>query len=370
MSLANPTADFPMSPRTVFLPGALGSSSKAPTAFVNDLTWGDSAAGWSGTIGNAFCLTGSASSGQETTRGLRLQNFGFAIPLGATILGFALSITATSGNRTSIETLLQLVCNGTRQGINKADGLPLAGTIRVYGGTNDLWGVDPTVLTPLVVNDPSFGLEFGAVNTGISPGGDNPTVQIVQLTVFYRADLPFTTVAPGVLYDTPFANKGWSDGAGIVLPIPSFGAIDGSILGYSLKFVGRHISTTAYGLNHGKLGRLYSGLVSGPEAAFQSGWRTIPKDTTLLTKLWDGDTDALFPFDNPAAVVPDVRIANIMLPQPIEIDRELRLAIGLWLSPSLGPASLLSDPNPGVGTEIVSCTYSLLLQGESVTPVL
>lgn len=193
----------------------------------------------------------------------------------------------------------------------------------------------------------------------------------------------------GVVVDRAYPNKGWSVGDGIVLPLSFGGAgtLQGAILGFSLNFSGFLYNqgpthppvANEGGLPHGRVGSLYAGIVRNPSSLI-AGWGGFPDDTTLVEKIWDSDTDRPLPWlpyqANPYYyTVQDNRIVSVALPQPIAIDPEVPLGIGLWLSPSIGPIVPNEFAFPqlaqcGWGICLASAKYSIQVQGDTGNPAL
>lgn len=116
---------------------------------------------------------------------LRVTNFGFSIPAGATILGIELrverSMTPLGGEIRDLSVRLRKAAGAV--GDNKASaGLWPDGTdaIATYGGPTDLWG---TTWSPADINDSGFGAAIRAEEAGVNP----MTAQVdhITLTVYH-----------------------------------------------------------------------------------------------------------------------------------------------------------------------------------------
>lgn len=101
---------------------------------------------------------------------LRGSNFGFNIPVGATIDGITLKVYrapaagATAGEVSDYDVYLTL--NGTKKGSSKpiAEGWDHTGFVLAeYGGSSDLWG---TTWTSADINDIDFGADFIVQKSG------------------------------------------------------------------------------------------------------------------------------------------------------------------------------------------------------------
>lgn len=119
---------------------------------------------------------------------LKGTNFGFAIPVGATIDGIQLdverSIIAGAGPPVR-DNSVRIVKAGTFQGDEKAAGgdWPAGDTVISYGGAADLWGLTWTVAN---INASNFGAGLSAKALGSGVGfGIGRVDQLGQITVFF-----------------------------------------------------------------------------------------------------------------------------------------------------------------------------------------
>lgn len=112
------------------------------------------------------------------------NNFGFNVPLNATIVGIEAAILqrVSSPGGGIHDSILTLGLNGSALGINKASALNWFDTLntQTYGGPNDLWG---TTLTPNDVNDATFGLYYEITNTSYD---QTASVDYMTMTVYYQ----------------------------------------------------------------------------------------------------------------------------------------------------------------------------------------
>jgi len=145
---------------------------------------------WS-TPSNVFTLNNIKSSQtlfknipQQT---LQTRNFGFSIPVSATIFGIQVFVVRNrSGGTTgqARDNVVRLVKGGAAVGDNKAvTGANWAFGNRTitYGRRNDLWG---TTWTPAEINADNFGLDFRAVgNTSTTNRIAN--VDAIYIRIFY-----------------------------------------------------------------------------------------------------------------------------------------------------------------------------------------
>jgi hypothetical protein len=146
--------------------------------------------------------------GAATSEYLQGTNYGFSIPLDATINGITVSIMRmdSSGNG-AIDADLYLLKAATIVGLNHADTITkwpkeMPAAPVTYGGTADLWG---TTWTPDEINATGFGVSLSAYNG--HPIKDRPAyVDYMQITVTYTpAPTPTTltvTAASGTYGST------------------------------------------------------------------------------------------------------------------------------------------------------------------------
>jgi hypothetical protein len=340
---------------------------------------------WVPTASQGGIYTLAYPDGPGVSSYLVCEGLGLTVPADAVIVGISATIEGVSmayeningGLITDQSILLLLGGNNLGGQIDHARHGHFQGAI-TYGSQGDLWGIPN--LTPAIVNDPTFGLAIRVNDTGQTkstlPVLAGPVIVNVFYTTARNAQFPGLVIpAPqnAILFDATQVNGGWSSGDGIAIPVQvaQGGGFSGSVLGYSIQYTGL-ILPGAAGANFAKLGRLYSGVLSGVEAVAGGGWSSFPTDTTMVTELWNGDTDSPFPMSNYGTPTPDVRSMTVSLPQPIPLDPEVPLTIGLWLSPMLGPCGPGAVPQAlaGPAVAIVAANYALQLQGGSVIPTL
>jgi hypothetical protein len=126
----------------------------------------------------------------EVTNYIVAQNFGYAIPAGATICGIQVTIEKRAlGLLANItDNSIKLFKGGTPTGSDykKAETWSSTETVSTYGSSTDLWG---TTWSPAEINEANFGTGL-SVNLG---GVDVlPTAQVDHTTVqvFYSVPLP------------------------------------------------------------------------------------------------------------------------------------------------------------------------------------
>ena len=145
----------------------------------------------SGALGSLPPAT--APGGGGWTHQLRLTDFGFSVPTGATVKGVKLELKRSASQNDgdyyvmdagSVAT--RVLKGGTVSPLRPATYSHWATSPEwaTYGGPTDLWGVS---LTPADVNDPAFGFAVGCDQE--SPEGQygNAKVYEAKVTVYYEA---------------------------------------------------------------------------------------------------------------------------------------------------------------------------------------
>lgn len=128
-----------------------------------------------------------------TSHWLKITNFGFAVPAGATILGIKVEIEVNASDNTASDHVtdagVKIVKGGAISGTDhkRAVGAsdlfwPLADTFRVYGSDTDLWGV---AWTPADINGATFGVVISAKITAISGSAIDANIDSAKITVYY-----------------------------------------------------------------------------------------------------------------------------------------------------------------------------------------
>lgn len=113
---------------------------------------------------------------------LKVTNFGFTIPLDATITGVTVGIErSTTLTDSVVDNSVKLVKGGTISGDEKAAGTnwPTSDTYATYGSATDLWGL---TLTPVDINLSTFGV---AVSPTASLLGATAQIDHIRITVDY-----------------------------------------------------------------------------------------------------------------------------------------------------------------------------------------
>ncbi len=168
-------------------------------------TGGGAAIAWNNpgriTADDVLYATATMSPGQ-VTRVLNGYNYGFAIPLTATINGITVTVMRQSdanGGGNSINDLsVRLVKGGTAVGTNMATGAdwPTTMTAVNYGGATNLWG---TTWTPAEINAAGaggFGVAFSA-ETQATASNRTASVDYIRVTIHYAVGPTITTFTSG-----------------------------------------------------------------------------------------------------------------------------------------------------------------------------
>jgi len=137
-------------------------------------------AGWSGTDTYSDWLRGS--------------DFGFSVPVDATILGVKLDMERLEVSGVITNSLLYLVDgdgNNTGDSKHRTHQAWVGAEEVSYGGAADLWGA---TLTPAIVNSANFGARM---SVGCS-GASQAAVYWYKITVYYT-EPPTTTILPATL---------------------------------------------------------------------------------------------------------------------------------------------------------------------------
>jgi hypothetical protein len=168
-----------------------------PGTAANDASYGTGADPAWGTPNNAKTndLLFSICSPLGLSNYLKLTNYGFTIPTGATIDGIVLEISRKANVSSSITTgsrimddTVKLVKGGTVSGTNKAltgtaNRWPTGEAIATYGSSSDLWGL---TWTDTDINASNFGAVLAVVDNR-GDGSETGSVNFFRITVYYTA---------------------------------------------------------------------------------------------------------------------------------------------------------------------------------------
>ena len=119
----------------------------------------------------------------RTTHYLKATDFGFSIPVGATISGIIVKIEKLGSNVASDHSV-KIVKGGIVGGVEHSAGeaLPAVKTYTTYGSAVDQWGLP---WTPADINDVGFGVAYSAVlDPGLAWGPAG--VDHISITVYYQ----------------------------------------------------------------------------------------------------------------------------------------------------------------------------------------
>lgn len=163
------------------------SGPNSPGTLANDATVGTIA--WTNPSNaaasdNVYATTGSLG----TTHYLKATNFGFSIPVGATINGIIVGIERNKSGEpgaTIQDSAVRIVkANASIGTTNKGDigtNWPTTDTYKTYGSSSDLWG---EIWTATDINDVDFGVVLSTLNTPID-SGVSANVDHIRITVYY-----------------------------------------------------------------------------------------------------------------------------------------------------------------------------------------
>jgi hypothetical protein len=133
------------------------------------------------TADDASVATAVLPGPHDLSHYLKATNFGFAIPVGATINGIEATVERSSdGAGIQVDSIVSLVKGGVIGAVNRAvfTSIPGSSTAKTFGSPSDLWGV---TLTPADVNAANFGFVYA--------GGEGTfktiSVDRMNITVYY-----------------------------------------------------------------------------------------------------------------------------------------------------------------------------------------
>ncbi len=117
---------------------------------------------------------------------VKVSNFGFTIPSGATIDGIVVEVCRRSPSGGLRDYSVRLVKGGTISGDNKAvtgSNWPFVSLVTVsYGGSAVLWGLS---LTPDDVNSSTFGFVISCYGYSYTKYGDSGLIDFIRMTIYY-----------------------------------------------------------------------------------------------------------------------------------------------------------------------------------------
>lgn len=131
-------------------------------------------------------VTLAGFSGFANTHYLQGTNFGFTIPVGATINGILVEILVQeTGTATANDLFVNIIKGGVVGATNKASATNYASsyTYRSYGGSSDLWGETWTYSD---INASNFGASLASQRSGGGPKATAPiSVDYMRITIDY-----------------------------------------------------------------------------------------------------------------------------------------------------------------------------------------
>ncbi len=126
-----------------------------------------------------------------TTNYLKVTNFGFSIPSGATIDGIVVEFERKSSFLTGSfyykDSTISLSKGGTISGNNKADTITSWSTTEgffSYGSSSDLWGLS---WTDTDINASTFGVAISILGNRGGKNNVTASVDFIRITVYYTA---------------------------------------------------------------------------------------------------------------------------------------------------------------------------------------
>jgi len=147
-----------------------------------------SGSSWTGLTNALTPGSGEAFSGLTgpniPTKALVITGFGFNLPSGTKIAGITVRIDRYATLMQITDAVVTLRAVGAPVGASRAEtatGWPTALAPRDYGGPDDTWGAG-SLLSPVMVNAPSFGVSVSAVYP-MTAGGPAVFVDDVQMTL-------------------------------------------------------------------------------------------------------------------------------------------------------------------------------------------
>ena len=145
------------------------------------LNWSGSANAVSSNDARASITLSSGSV--NISRYLKITNFGFAIPTGATIDGIVAEIEAQSSTGTKgvwEEVRLVKASTVTGSDLSSAIDLPASDTFVSHGGATELWG---ETWSSTDINSSGFGVAISVTNASAS--SQNALIDSARITVYY-----------------------------------------------------------------------------------------------------------------------------------------------------------------------------------------
>jgi len=162
-------------------PGGVSSATALPGTAANDAAVGSVA--W---VSPSSALADDGATADATltfgvqSQYLKLTNFGFSIPAGATVVGIVVSLDLVNSSGLFSGTILRLVVGGSVSGNDYGSSVDWI-TLDEVGGAADNWGLS---LTGADVNASNFGIVLSTIgNSG--RGSAVARVDYASITVYY-----------------------------------------------------------------------------------------------------------------------------------------------------------------------------------------
>jgi hypothetical protein len=185
---------YSLSAQCVATASTAGSSSSE--AITGEAQWNSctNAAASDNNRATAGFLLGAFSS--VNTDYIKMENFGFSVPSGATICGIEVTLERRGQGiiigSSIVDNIIKLAKNGSPVGSNYASGAAWTTSdgSTTYGGSSDLWG---SSWTPLDINAAGFGCLFSAqMSSGVASVFLQAEIDYLQISVYYNnlAPLP------------------------------------------------------------------------------------------------------------------------------------------------------------------------------------
>lgn len=178
--------------------GSLVSTAGVAGSYTNDASVGSVAWSISNTTGEVLIPA------SQQTEYLKATAFSFAIPAGAIIDGFVVTVNREAVSAVMTDTDVRIVKGGTIQATDRSNSnhwLEYGYEAVSYGASNDLWG---TTWTAADVNSAGFGVAISASSD--SSGGGVANIRDIAITVYYSMGvvepLAFGAVDAGAIAKT------------------------------------------------------------------------------------------------------------------------------------------------------------------------
>jgi hypothetical protein len=143
---------------------------------------------------NVYATTGNLVSNGDYTDYLRATNFGFSIPVPATIVGIVVEVERNDVTNQRISDFrVRIVKGGTIGTTDKATTTtwPSTDAYATYGSSTDLWGL---TWADTDINATGFGVAIAANRKSGGPETTAPSIDHIRITVYYNTTIPVKLV--------------------------------------------------------------------------------------------------------------------------------------------------------------------------------